>query len=322
MTTLLLYVSAVVIWGSTWIMIKFQLGTVAPSASLTYRYLAAGVLILIGARLFGKLIRLTYRQHLWCVLQGALMFSINYWLTYLAAAELTTGIVSVFFAGAAGVTMLLSSVIYRRLPMLRAVIGAMLGVVGIALVFWPEVEGLSLNGPKVMAGLLVTISVVMFAAGGLVGARNMGSGMPRYATIGWAMVYGAGWMTLVLLLRGESFGFEWTHRYVWSLTWVTLLGSIAVFVLYFAVIERIGAEKASYATVMFPLVALVVSTFFEDYNWPGLALVGVPLALIGNALVLYQGSASPAPASSAPGEFEPVEWPVNVVELPKGEVRS
>lgn len=303
-------------------MIKFQLGTVAPAASLTYRYFAAGVLILIGAKLFGKAIRLTRKQHLWCVLQGALMFSVNYWLTYLAAEHLTTGIVSIFFAGAAGATMILSAIVYRRLPALRGVIGAVLGIVGIALVFWPEIEGLSLDGPRVMAGLITSCSVVLFSAGGLIGARNMASGMPRYATIGWAMVYGSGWMVLVVLLRGESFSFEWTHRYVWALIWVTLLGSIAVFVLYFAVIERIGAEKASYATVMFPLVALVVSTFFEDYNWPGLALVGVPLALIGNALVLYRGRASPASTKSPPGEFEPVEWPINTVELPKVEIRT
>lgn len=317
--TLFLYVSAVLIWGSTWIMMKFQLGVVAPAASLTYRYLAAGVLILIGAALFGKVIRLTARQHLWCALQGALMFSVNYWLTYLAAVHLTTGIVSIFFAGAAGMTMFLSCVVYRRLPEARPVIGALLGIIGIALVFWPEVQGLALDGPEFTSGMLVTLSVMLFSAGGLIGARNMGSGMPRYATLGWAMVWGAGWMAIVVLLRGESFDFEWTHRYVWSLVWVTLLGSLLVFVLYFAVIERIGAEKASYATVMFPLVALVVSTFVEDYQWPGLALVGVPLALVGNALVLYQGRASPSPAQGPPGEAEPVEWPVNFVELPEGD---
>lgn len=323
MTTLFIYVATVVIWGSTWIMIKFQLGVVAPSASLTYRYFVAGLLILLGASLFGKVIRLSARQHLWCALQGALMFSVNYWLTYLAAAHLTTGIVSVFFAGAAGITMFMSALIYRRLPALRAVIGALLGIIGIALVFWPEVAGLSLDGPRVMAGLLTSISVVLFSAGGLVGARNMASGMPRYATIGWAMVYGSAWMVLVVLLRGESFNFDWSHRYVWSLLWVTVFGSLLVFVLYFNVVERIGAEKASYATVMFPLVALGVSTVFEDYQWPGLALVGVPLALLGNALVLYRGrSPSPAPKRGTPGEFEPVEWTVNLVEIPERETRS
>ena len=119
MTTILLYIATVVVWGSTWIMMKYQLGVVAPSASLTYRYLTAGIVILIGAALVGKIVRLGWRQHLWCALQGALMFSVNYWLTYLAAEHLTTGIVSVFFAGVSAVTMLIAWVLFRRLPQKR-----------------------------------------------------------------------------------------------------------------------------------------------------------------------------------------------------------
>lgn len=298
-TTILLYAAAVVVWGTTWIMMKFQLGEVAPAASLTYRYAAAGVLLLVGAAAFGKRIRLARAEHLWCVLQGACMFSVNYWLTYLAAAHLTTGIISVFFAGVPAVTMLLNAVRARRMPTARSATGAMMGVAGIALVFWPEVERVSLDGPEVGAGLLILVSVAMFSTGGLVGARNQLSGMPRFATIGWAMVYGGMIMACLTLARGETFGFEWTPRYVGSLFWLVVMGSLAVFVLYFTVVERIGAEKASYATVLFPLVALVVSTFAEDYHWPLLALIGVPLALIGNGLVLSERS--PAPGQRPPG---------------------
>ncbi len=302
-TTLILYVATVVVWGTTWIMMKYQLGEVAPAASLTYRYLAAGALIVSGAALVGKRVRLTRTEHLWCAAQGACMFSINYWLTYLAAAHLTTGIVSVFFAGAAAVTMVMSSALHRRLPARRAVVGACLGIAGIALVFWPEIESMAPGGPELWAGAVVTVSVCMFSAGGLIGARNLAVGQPRYATIGWGMVYGGVIMAALTMARGEPFGFSWTPAYLWSLLWLTLLGSGAVFVLYFAVIERIGAEKASYATVMFPLVALIVSTFAEGYTWPGLALIGVPLALIGNGLVLWQGrTPSPAPGHSSPGQ--------------------
>ena len=101
-STVLLYAATVLVWGSTWIMMKFQLGQVAPAASLTYRYFLADCVVLIGAWIAGKVVRLAPRQHLWCALQGALMFSVNYWLTYLAAAYLTTGVVSVFFAGVSG----------------------------------------------------------------------------------------------------------------------------------------------------------------------------------------------------------------------------
>lgn len=314
--TILLYVMTVLIWGTTWIMMKYQLGEVAPAASLTYRYLGAGALVLAGAWLVGKTIRLTARQHLWCLLQGALMFSVNYWLTYLAAAHLTTGIVSVFFAGAAAVTMLLAALVFRRLPSSRAILGACLGIAGIALVFWPEVAAVALDGPELGAGALVVLSVFMFSAGGLIGARNLGSGMPRYGTIGWGMVHGGLVMAALTMVRGETFGFSLSIDYIGSLLWLTLLGSGAVFVLYFNVVARIGAEKASYATVLFPLVALTVSTFVEDYHWPLLALIGVPLALIGNGLVLSERSTPPV----APGvdrQAEPGEWPLNIVDLPQ-----
>lgn len=322
-STILLFGATVLVWGSTWIMMKFQLGTVAPSASLSYRYFAAGVLVLVGASIFGKLIRLSWREQMWCALQGGLMFSINYWLTYLAAAHLTTGIVSVFFAGVSAVTMLLMLIFHRIVPGGRALLGALLGITGTALVFWPEIAGAPLDGPEVTSGLLVVVSVLLFACGGLVGARNLRAGMPRYATIGWSMTWGGLWMAALVILRGEQFAFEFTATYIGSLLWLILLGSGLVFVLYFILIERIGAERAAYATVMFPLVALIVSTFAENYTWPLLAIAGVPLALIGNGLVLWQGPArSPAPEEGPPEQPEAIEWPINLIDLPDVENRT
>ena len=305
MGTALIFAATVVIWGSTWIMMKYQLadGAVAPAASLTYRYALAGAAVLAGAALAGKRVHLTVPQMGWCALQGALMFSVNYWLTYLAAAHLTTGVVSVFFAGTSAMTMLIALVAFRRIPQGRAALGACLGVTGTALVFWPEIRGLPMDGPEVTSGLLLVLSVFLFACGGLVGARNLGAGMPRYATIGWGMVFGGLWMACLTLARGEEFGFAVTLPYIGSLVWLVVLGSGLVFMLYFILVERIGPERAAYATVMFPLVALVISTFAEDYHWPTLALVGVPLAILGNLLVLWQGkAASPAPGKGAPGQ--------------------
>jgi drug/metabolite transporter (DMT)-like permease len=313
--TLLLYVLTVVIWGSTWYAMLFQIGQVAPAASLTYRYLGAGLVLLVGAWAAGKRVRLTRAEHLWCAGQGALMFSLSYWLTYNAAAHLTTGIIALMFSGTSAVTMVLSALVQRALPQPRAMLGAGLGMAGIAFVFWPEIASVALDGPEVRAGLMVALSVLLFSVGGLVGARNQVSGMPRFATLGWAMIYGGLVMAALTLARGERFAFEWTLPYVASLLYLTVLGSAAIFVLYFTVIERIGAEKASYATVMFPLVALAVSTVAEDYHWPALALIGVPLALVGNALVLTAGRL-PAPGHGRPGQPGALEHPPEIVDLP------
>lgn len=284
--TLLLYAAAVLVWGTTWYAMIGQLGEVAASASLTYRYVGAGLLLLTGATLAGKRVRLTAREHLWCAFQGALMFSVGYWLTYVAAAVLTTGIIALMFSGASAITMVISAALARTMPRPRAMLGALLGIAGIGLVFWPEISLMTPGGPEAKAGLMVAISVLLFSCGGLVGARNLAAGMPRFATIGWAMLYGAAVLAAFTVARGESFDFDLSLPYVGSLIYLTVFGSGAVFALYFTVIARIGAEKASYATVLFPLVALAVSTVLEDYHWPALALIGVPVALVGNALVL------------------------------------
>lgn len=304
--TLLLYLVMVVIWGTTWFAMIWQLGEVAPAASLTYRYVGAGLMLLGFAAVSGRRVRLSVREHLRCALQGALMFSFNYWLTYLAAATLTTGIIALMFSSASAITMVLSAAVARALPSQRAMLGAVLGIAGVGLVFWPEIAGVSLDGPEATAGLLVAISVAAFSVGGLVGARNQALGMPRFGTIGWSMLYGGLIMAALTAARGESFGFDLSAPYVASLAYLTVFGSVTVFVLYFEVVERIGAEKASYATVLFPLVALAVSTVAEGYHWPALALVGVPLALAGNALVLTRGR-SPAPGAGAPGQPQPLE---------------
>ena len=308
--TLLLYALTVLIWGTTWFAMIYQLGEVAPAASLTYRYLAAGALLLAGAWVAGRRVRLTRREHLWCAAQGALMFSVSYWFTYLAAAHLTTGIIALIFSAASAVTMLISAALARAMPPSRALLGAVLGMAGIGMVFWPEIAGVEAGGPEMFSGTIVALSVLMFSAGGLIGARNQAHGMPRFATIGWSMIYGAFPLALLTLARGERFGFELTVPYVASFIYLTVLGSCAVFALYFSVVERIGPEKASYATVLFPLVALAVSTVAEDYHWPALALLGVPLALTGNALVLT-GGRSPAPRRGAENQAHSVERPIN-----------
>ncbi len=297
--TLLLYAVTVLIWGTTWFAMIWQLGEVAPAASLTYRYFGAGLLLLAGAWLAGKRVRLTAREHLWCVAQGALMFSFNYWLTYAAAATLTTGIIALMFSSTSAVTMAMSAGLARVLPRPRALLGAVLGIAGVGLVFWPEIADVALDGPEVRAGLLIALSVVMFAAGSLVGARNQAGGMPRFATVGWSMIYGALIMAALTVALGERFGFVLSVPYVASLLYLMVFGSVAVFALYFTVVERIGAERASYATVLFPLVALAVSTVAEGYHWPALALLGVPLALAGNALVLMRRPV-PGPAGDRP----------------------
>jgi drug/metabolite transporter (DMT)-like permease len=105
------------------------------------------------------------------------------------------------------------------------------------------------------------------------------------------MTYGTVFMALVSLVRGHSFAIEWTAQYIVSLLLLAVGASVVAFSCYLTLLRRIGAARAGYSTVLFPIIALAVSTVVEGYTWTPLAFLGVGLALAGNVLVLRSGPA-------------------------------
>jgi len=286
MTDGFLYLAVVVIWGTTWIMITFQLGVVPPEVSVAYRFAIAAALMFAWVGLRGLPLRFSPRDHLFIALQGALIFCTNFALFYLAALELTTGLLAVVFSTASIMTLLLTAVLRRRTPPLRALLGALLGSCGIVLVFWPEFAGVSLASGAGLGVLMSLGGTLSFSLGGLVAARNHAAGLSVRGSTAWAMAYGTLLLSLFVMARGESFTFDPTLRYVGSLLYLAAFGSVIAFGCYFALLGRIGPERSAYATVLFPIVALIISTLFEDYQWTAAALSGVALTLAGNLLVL------------------------------------
>ncbi|MDX1426150.1 MAG: DMT family transporter [Kiloniellales bacterium] len=292
MSVAALYLAVVLVWGTTWIMISFQIGVVPPEVSVAYRFAIAAALMFAWAGLRGLPLRFRARDHLFIALQGALIFSTNFVLFYLAALDLATGLLAVVFSTASILTMLFSAVRQRRPPPARALGGAALGSCGIALVFWPEIAAFSLSSGAGLGLVLSLGGTVSFSLGGLVAARNQAAGLSVRGTTAWAMTYGTVLLSLFVAARGARFTFDPSFAYVGSLAFLAVVGSVVAFACYFALLERIGPERSAYATVLFPVVALVVSTLFEGYQWTAMALVGVALTLAGNLLVLARPRAA------------------------------
>jgi drug/metabolite transporter (DMT)-like permease len=295
MTGGLLYLAVVLIWGTTWIMISFQIGVVPPEVSVAYRFAIAAALMFAWAGLRGLPLRFRPRDHLFIALQGALLFCTNFVLFYLAALDLATGLLAVVFSTASIMTLLMSALRQRRRPPVRALLGAVLGSGGIALVFWPEVAGFTLASGAGLGLLLSLGGTVSFSLGGLVAARNQAAGLSVRGTTAWAMAYGTLLLSLFVVVRGARFTFDPAFPYVGSLLYLAVFGSVVAFACYFALLGRIGAERSAYATVLFPIVALIVSTLFEGYQWSATTLGGVALTLAGNLLVLARPRAVAVP---------------------------
>lgn len=288
MTHVLLYIAVVIIWGTTWIMVKFQLGVVAVEVSVAYRFAIAAVLMFAWVMVRRLPLKFSPRDHLFMALQGALIFSSNFYFMYLAAAYVTTGLIAVVFSSASVMTLVFNAVVFRRRPGLSVLGGCLLGVFGIALIFWPELRDVS-GASGAATGLMFSLAgTACFAMGGIVTARNHGAGLSVRGSTAWAMLYGFALLSLFAVLSGAPLAFDPSFAYVGSLLYLGIFGSVIAFACYFALLGKIGPDRAAYATVLFPIIALSISTLFESYQWTALAALGVVLTLAGNVLVLRQ----------------------------------
>ena len=161
-----------------------------------------------------------------------------------------------------------------------------MGIVGIGLVFLPEMRSLEIGDGSVK-GLLLALTGTLFASVGMItSALNQKSNIPLMQSNAWGMVYGAGFMMLNIILRGIPFDIDTSVDYLGSLLYLALFASVLGFTFFLTLVGRIGAGKASYATVLFPMLGLALSAWLENYQMSLLALVGAGLALAGNALIL------------------------------------
>jgi drug/metabolite transporter (DMT)-like permease len=286
MVNVLLYAVIVLVWGTTWLAIKYQLGVVAPEISVLYRFAIAALVMFCWAWLRGDSLRFKLRDHGFLALMGAFIFSTNYVLFYIATAELTTGLVAVIFSTAVAWNIINARVFMGRAMEPLVGLGAAFGLSGITVVFWPSLANLAENAAVVWSLALCILGTLLFSLGNITSQRNQEQRLPFIASTAFAMGYGTLLLMLWALVSGQTFNFDSSAPYVLSLAYLTLFGTVLGFATYLLLVGRLGAARASYATVMFPIVALGLSTIFEDYRWSTSGLLGVALIIIGNVIVL------------------------------------
>jgi drug/metabolite transporter (DMT)-like permease len=282
----LLYVVTILIWGSSWLAIKFQLGVVDPMVSVAYRFLLASGISWIYCRYSGLQLSFRLRDHGFMFLQGVSLFALNYWLFYISELTLTSGLAAVIFSTIVVMNMLNGVIFLKNRLELRVVIGAVFGLSGIILVFWAEVSDFEAGSENLFAATLAVLATFLASLGNIASARNQREGIPVVQSNTYGMTYGAMLMLVLAWSTGHEFNFEFTVSYVSSLVFLSVFASIIAFWSYLTLLGRVGVERAAYATLIFPLVALGISTIFEGYQWSAYAVIGIVLILGGNLLIL------------------------------------
>ncbi len=286
MKNVLLYLAAVLIWGTTWFAITFQLGEVAIEWSLVYRFALSAVILFGVCLVSGRSLKFPRRSHLVFFGLGVFLFSANYYFSYLAVDMITSGLVAVMFSALPLMNMLNAGIFLKQKLERVVLISSLVGIGGIILVFWPELDAQAGNDKALMGVMAGLFAAYLASVGNTIAASKGAAKLSVLSMNAWGMLYGTVLLTLFTLGNGAPITFDTGSPYLISLFYLAVFGTIIAFTSYLVLIKRIGSARAGYATVAFPLVALTISTFFEDYQWTLQAGLGMVLVLGGNYYIL------------------------------------
>ena len=281
-----LFVIPALIWGSTFFVIKFQLGVVDPTWSVSYRFILAGVILLLYSRIKKLNLQFSRSEHFRILLQGILLFGFNYWFVYMAEQELVSALVAITFSSIIFLNILFGKIFLKKVAEKKVYLGAIMGIAGTFLLFYQELVGIGLNDLPFFHLIVCFSSVVIASLGNITSAYNQSTKLPVIQTNAFGMLYGGLVIGLIALLTGIDISFDPGFSYMSSLFYLAIFGSIAAFGSYLTLIGNIGADKAAYVLIVIPVIAVALSVIFEGYQLGWQVLVGMILILGGNVIVL------------------------------------
>ena len=284
---LLPFILITLIWGSTWIVIRDQLGVVPPSWSVTYRFLIAAAAMFLLARLSGASVGLSREGHLLAASFGLPQFFLNFNFVYAAEHHITSGLVAVVFALLMVPNSALAWLFLKQKFTRQFALGSLIAIVGVGLLFVQEMRVSELPAGKVLLGIALTLLGVLAAScSNVLQASERLKRLPIASMIAWGMTYGLAANAVFALIIAGPPVVEYRLGYWVGLIYLGLAASALAFTLYFGIIRAIGPGKAAYSSLIVPIIAMALSTLFEGYVWSPLAIGGGILAMIGMGIAL------------------------------------
>lgn len=281
-----LFAGCVLVWGTTWHAITYQISDLAPEFGVAIRYLVAGGSLVGFALWRGESLRFRPATHAALALQGAFLYGVSYVCVYHAERFVPSGLVAVGYSASPLLGGLGAAALFGVPVGARFLFGGVLGLAGVALIFWPEIARPS-GGENGGLGFAFTVAAVLLSAiGSLAASRNRKLGVPLLPAMGFGMLYGAASAAIVAIVLGRSFVVPTAPSWWLSLAWLALAGSVLAFACFLTLQDRLGPGPAGTVGVMTPLIALAVSLLVEGFRPDLLTLAGVALAVVGNVLML------------------------------------
>ncbi|MDZ4323219.1 MAG: DMT family transporter [Alphaproteobacteria bacterium] len=301
--TYFLYFTTVFVWGSTWYAIACQLGTVPIDISIFYRFALAAIFLFAWCFAKKSNMKFSWKDHVLFVFQGFFQFSMNYLAAYEATCHISSGLNAVGFSMILVFNIMNSALFFGTRLTTTVFLGALSGLLGIVVIFWPSIMSFDLSNSGILGIIYSLLGAVFASFGNMISAYNQKRVISVMESNAYGMGYGALWLLLMIFLTGDVFQFDLSFGYISSLVYLSVLGTIVAFWCYLTLLGRIGASRAAYVHVLTPVVALVLSTFLEDFVWETHIFIGVGLILLGNVIILARKSSKKSPVSLPKGRL-------------------
>ena len=290
MNNLALFISTLLCWSPTWYLIKFQFGVVDPLISIFYRFLIASATVFIFLILLKKKLSFNLNQHLWFLLLGVTLFSLNYIFFYLANTFLISGIVTIAFSTILIMNILGERIYFKIKSSKQTLLAAGFGIIGILIIFEKELLNFKVEDKTHIGIILSFIATFWASTGNLIHQKNFKDKIPFVQSIAYGMLYGSIFTLIVAKFREAELLFDYSFSYISSLLYLAIIGSVVAFYLYLKLLENIGSARAGYIGVIMPIIALIISTIFEGLQWTNNLIYGLPVLIFGCVLILNQKS--------------------------------
>jgi drug/metabolite transporter (DMT)-like permease len=288
-----LFLITVFVWGTSWYAMRLQIGLAPVEVSIAYRFVLGTLLLGAGLLLSGRLRRVPGRAHVPLALMGLCMFGLNFFLIYNSAFYIATGLASVIFTLSALFNSLNQWIFFRKAPDARVIAGCALGTLGVLCL---SSDQLTSTSPKAWIGILLALGgTYFFSLGNMASVRITAMGVDLPNAIIRAMAWGVAASGLSSLATGQVFVLPNDLGYWLALFWLALGSTVIGFLSYLSLVNRLGADRAAYVSVLFPLIALSISTLLEKYQWHWLGGLGIISILAGCVLVFTRPALNVVP---------------------------
>jgi drug/metabolite transporter (DMT)-like permease len=275
------------VWGSTWIVIRDQLGVVPAQWSVTYRFTVAAIAMALLATLKGQSLKLDRGGLFAALALGITQFCVNFNSVYLAERFITSGVIATAFALLLIPNSILAWAFLGQKPNGRFLLAGLAAIFGVGLLFFHELGSATAEADQIAIGLALTLVGILGASyANVYQAGKEAMRHPLLALLAWSMAIGAVLDGLIAFAVAGPPTFDSRPGYLFGVLYLALFGSVLCFALYFPVVRKIGPGKAAYSSVLVPIIAMSLSTAFEGYRWSGLAIAGGILAIGGMLLAL------------------------------------